>query len=328
MGELTLIKEVSMAHLIEANDTLFSANGITPWHGLGRVLQAPPSIEEGLIAAGLDWNVQLQDIQLASNGLILDHKATVRQDTGDVLGVVGSRYCPLQNTDAFKVFEPLVESGDITLETAGSLRGNRVVWILAKINRGESQQEISNNGDVVNGYVLLSHSHDGTTSIKFGLTPVRVVCNNTLSMAQGNAKSKLIRVKHTSNAVGNLESLRNALDLQLGQFVATADIFRQLARTSINSADLQKFVSLVLKEDEDAECRKSGEIIQLFECGVGSDLSKATAWGAFNAITEFTTHHRGRSAEGRLFENAFGQGKVINDRALVVSIDLFLKKAA
>jgi len=319
-----------MAHQLEANDTMFSARGITPWHRLGTVLQDPPSIQRGLIVAGLDWDVALKDLTIQETGELVPNKAVVRADTGSLLGVVGPRFVPLQNRDAFKVFEPLVESGDITLETAGSLRDNRVVWVLGRVNRPEARQEVG-NGDVVDMYVLLSHGHDGTMSVRFGTTLVRVVCNNTMAMAHSNGQSQLARVKHTTNAVANLESLRNALDLQLGGFNMTMETFRKLARQSVNTRDLERFVRILITDtetpDKVPECEN--DIIRLFETGAGQELDSArgTAFGLYNAVTNYLTHERGRSDTNRLYDNEFGPAKNLNNKALALAVQMFLRAA-
>lgn len=319
-----------MAHQIEVNDTMFSANGIVPWHGLGRIIHGVPSIKEGIVAAGLDWEVTLKDLCLKESGLDVDHKATVRVDTGDVLGVVGPRYHPLQNAEAFAVFEPMVDAGLITLETAGSLQGNRRIWILARVANDAARQTVVRD-DRVEMFILLSHSHDGTLAIRFGLTPIRVVCANTLAMAHDASTSKLIKVLHTKSAVQNLENLRDCLNLAVGEFQATIEQYRNLANKGINQADLRKYIKVVfgIKDEQEKNSSYFDKIIPLFERGRGNDLkgSYGTAWTAYNAVNEFLVWEKGRTPEGRLNSVWFGPDAAINKSALETALEIFLKAA-
>src|SRR6185295_11897446 len=125
------------------------------------------------------------------------------------------------------------------IETAGSLRQGKRVWVLAKINRDPL---VIKGNDVVEKYVLLSNSHDGTLAVRVGFTPIRVVCNNTLSMAINSEASKLIRIKHTKNVVSNLESVQEIMNLADQEFQATAEQYRMLTRKDINSKDLEKYI--------------------------------------------------------------------------------------
>ena len=118
-----------------------------------------------------------------------------------MLGVVGPRYTILQNQDAFKWFQPFLEAKEAALHTAGSLRGGSRIWVLAKLNR---EPLVIAQGDEVEKYLLLSHSHDGSLAVRVGFTPIRVVCQNTLSMAHNADASKLIRFKHTKDIHENL----------------------------------------------------------------------------------------------------------------------------
>ncbi len=335
-----------MAHEIMENDNMFSV-GQTPWHGLGVVLNNPPTILEGLIAADLNWQVDALPLfcqspvehegrRKAGGFKEVPSKAILRLDTKEVLGVVGPNWTPLQNAEAFKVFEPLVESKDLLLETAGSLKNGRRVWILARINADGA--EIS-NGDEVRPYVLLSNSHDGTMAVRFGFTPVRVVCNNTLSAAEKeNSSSRLIRVIHTPNLHDNLERLRSLLDLAKATFAATIEQYRWLANRDINQADLERYVKITFQPDFEDELAaldggneaidmtlspSQNQVIQLFESGIGSGTSKAkTWWGAYNAVNEWLMYHRGRSASNRLNSVWFADGYNLNRRALDTALRL------
>lgn len=316
-----------MAHELES---MFYINE-TPWHGLGRRLLEVPTIEEAIAASGLDWTVSTQGLYLA-DGTQAPSKAVVRESDNSILGVVGPNYTPLQNIDAFKFFNPFLESGMATLETAGALRGGKRVWILAKINK--DPMDIG-HGDLVNKFVLLAHGHDGLMSVRTGFTPIRVVCNNTLSMAVSNNNSQLIRIKHTKNIKENLANVADIMNLANQQFEATAEQYRKLASTEINTKDLEEFVKLVFVGPKYKELELAGKtpardvmpnVIRLFEEGRGSDLksAKGTYWGAYNALNEYLGYERGSDKGARLDKMWFGDSATLNRKAL----DIAIKKAA
>ena len=212
-----------------------------------------------------------------------------------------------------------------SFETAGSLKDGKRIWVLAKINKDPM---VIASGDEVEKYVLLSNSHDGTTAVKAGFTPVRVVCNNTLSMAMSNSASQLIRVRHSTNVKENLDKVAEIMDLANQKFEATAEQYRFLASRDINSSDLEKYIKLVLVgekklvADENAGKRIIEKVIPLFEKGRGNDLSsiKGTYWAAYNAVHEYLVHEKGSDDKTRLDSVWFGQGASMNQKALNLAI--------
>lgn len=319
-----------MAHEIEGNR--FFAVGSPAWHRIGTVLDNPPTIEEGIRLAGLDWSVGLAPLYTA-DGIEVSHRATVRTEytaTGKeetILGVVGPSYQPLQNKDAFEFFQPFLDAGKATLETAGCLKDGKKVFILARIKIDD--QEIVAN-DPVSAYVLLSNSHDGTLAARVGFTPIRVVCNNTLSMAIQDKASQLIRVKHTTNIKQNIMDLGAIMDLASQQFSTTADQYRLLAQTDIVEADLIRYVKLVQgipekEHDSDKGNRVLNPIRELFEGnGMGAEIKgvRGTLWGAYNAYTEYLSHHRNNDDGKRLDSLWYGSGAVTNKQALQVALTM------
>lgn len=320
-----------MAHEIMENDNMFSVK-TTPWHGLGTILENAPGIDEALEISGLGWEVRTLPIlvkQPAVPGKItrtllpaMTHRAVQRIDTGDIFTMVSARYVPLQNIEAFNVFRPLVESGEIELETAGSLQNGRKVWILAKVS-GESELEVK-DGDIVKPYVMLSNSHDGSNAVRFGFTPVRVVCNNTLSLAHNSGASKLIRVFHKGDVKGNLETLRETMHMGVADFRASVDIFRTLAQKEINQEDLIKYVKTVLGLETpiDTLSRIEKNILETIETGIGSKLheGKITLWDAYNGINEWGLYTRGTDQNNRIDKAWFGDGNVLDGKALDYAI--------
>jgi phage/plasmid-like protein (TIGR03299 family) len=316
-----------MAHEIE--QMLYV--GETPWHKLGKRFVEAPSLEDAIVAAGLDWKVTTEPV-LSQGGEILPALATRRSSDSRILGVVGPSYNPLQNTEAFEFFRPFIESGEAAIETAGSLRQGQRVFVLAKLKLDPMEVV---KGDAVQKYVLLSNSHDGTLAVRVGFTPIRVVCANTMALAHDSKASKLIRVRHTKNVVSNLEEIRNVMNLANAEFESTADQYRLLASKEINQADLEKYVKLVFNSNKkilEAEGnvaninnkRIINAVQPLFEKGRGNDLPgvKGTMWAAYNAVSEYLQYERGEDNQVRLDQMWFGQSATLNKRALDIGVML------
>lgn len=306
-----------------------------PWHGLGKRLETPPTTREAIVMAGLDWEVALKTLVIQENQQEVGWNATVRSTDGSILGVVGPTYKPLQNVEAFNFFDPFVESGAATLETAGSLKNGRRVWVLAKA-AGDPIEIVKN--DAVERFILLSNSHDGTLAVRVGFTPIRVVCNNTLGMAHSDGASKLLRVRHTKKAVETLEQIREIMDLMNQEFVATAEQYKSLAKLRVDEKTLKEYVRLVFnpkavevepetEESSDGRVDKTfNNILPLFESGRGNDLPgvAGTMWAAYNAVTEYTTWERGRTQDNRLDSLWFGDSAKVNQRALKLAAKMAL----
>ena len=312
-----------MAHEIES----MAYFGQLPWHGLGTALDEADLYDwhSASKKAGLDWSVALVPLITADTQAKVAHRAVRRTSDNKVLGVVGPRYAPLQNRDAFGWFQPFLDAKEAALHTAGSLRGGSRIWVLAKLNRDPL---VIAQGDEVEKFVLLSHGHDGSLAVRAGFTPIRVVCQNTLSMAHGSDASKLIRVKHTKDVLENLANIRAVMDLANAEFEATAEQYRLLARKSINQADLRKYVRRVLKINEENPSTRTlnivEEIVRLAETGRGNDLPsiRGTYWSAYNGVSEYLTYNRGRSEDNRLNSLWFGDGLSTNRYALEVALDM------
>lgn len=338
-----------MAHeleIVNGNASMFSVTE-TPWHGLGTILDNPPTIQEALVAAGLNWNVR--GLPLFANVPAGDHtdrvvqvavpgQAIVRDSDNKVLGRVGDDYVPVQNHEAFGFFDDAIEAGLVTLETAGSLRGGTRIWVMAHIN--DTTVDVIKN-DPVKAYFLLSNSHDGTLAVRVGFTGVRVVCQNTLTLAHHNDKSHLVKVRHTKNVTKALEQLKDVVNWQKGAFLATVEQFRTLANTGCDEETLKKYVEKVFEPElqtrnkdkamtkAEASAEKSvdrllSKVIPLFEGGKGNDRPgvRGTLWAAYNAVTEYQTWERGRENDTRLDSLWFGLNGKTNARAFDVALQM------
>lgn len=287
------------------------------WHRLGKVLQQPPTTEEAIFQAGLDWQVleepfyQITDNQ--SDALLC--KRLVRDRDRKVLGKVKHDYVPLQNHDAFRWFDPLLEKGDVQLETAGSLQGGKRIWILAKITNVEA--EIAPR-DWVGPYLLLHNSHDGSTAAWIQFTPIRVVCMNTLAGAAAHRfgdlwQKKAICIPHTITLQEQMAKIQNLIDLTKREFQYSVDEYRAMTSQEINSELLATYLGHVLGTAQPELHPDWSQLVQNFEQGQGNQGK--TLWDAYNAITEWIDHQRGRSLKERLESTWFGSGVRLRTKA-------------
>lgn len=311
-----------MAHAVE--QMMFV--GETPWHGLGNQLDEAPTISEAITAAGLDWEVGLKDLQTV-DGVPVNHRATYRKTDGSILGVVGPRYTPLQNVDAFDWFQPFIDAGECALHTAGSLHEGQKVWVLAQLNRDNSEIV---RGDDVCKFILLSNSHDGTTAIRVGYTPIRVVCANTMAMAHSKGSgSKLIRIRHTRSSKTNLENVRDIMDNINAEFEATADQFRFLASRNFNQGDVRRYVKTMLDiqgtPDDDIKTRTRNILDDILTRIEGPKQSatgvRGTWWAAYNGFNEYLNYAKGRTEDNRLDSLWFGLNANDNIKALNTALE-------
>ena len=186
-------------------ETMFSVRE-TPWHGLGRIMMDAPASREALELAGLDWQVESRNIYSGTGAMIPGYRANVRSTDDAVLGVVSDRYRIVQNEEAFQFTDDLLGEG-VTYETAGSLQGGKKVWMLARLPR-----KYLIAGDQVEPYLVIFNSHDGSSGVKVAMTPIRVVCQNTLNLALNTAKRSWT-ARHTENVLLRVQDARETLQL-------------------------------------------------------------------------------------------------------------------
>lgn len=313
-----------------AVDSMFYV-GEVPWHGLGEYFEKPPATtKEAMVAAGLDREIGLCDLQTVtplieggSEHVLVPRKATYYVDDGTFLGTVGPRYQPLQNIELFKFFDPFIESKMVDLHTAGSLQKGTKVWVLGELNQKDYAPSEIVKGDTIRKFILLSNSHDGTTAIRVGFTPIRVVCANTMALAHKSEASKLIRVRHTRFAAQNLEAIRDTMNLANQEFEATAEQYRWLATKQFNEKDLQKYIKIVLGiekvEDTDLKTQTKnaiGNIKHLIDSGMGQDKAKGSWYAAYNGVAEWLSYSRGRNNNNRMNSLWFGPNETTNRLAI------------
>lgn len=218
------------------------ANGI-PWHGLGTQVEGLMTSKEALEKAHLEWMVTKQLVyQKMLDGSfrpIPSKYATVRSDNELPLGVVGEKYQVLDNVDAFAFFDEIVQEGLAMYETCGSMKGGRVIWILAKLPNHVKIGE----GDEVIPYLLLTNTHDGSGSVKIMPTFIRVVCNNTLQMALGDGRKKrsIYNIRHTKNMFNKVDDAREAIGLINEDFEQTKEFYQNLMNVELTPEQIETY---------------------------------------------------------------------------------------
>lgn len=309
-----------MAHEIGSTDTIFSASSVTPWHGIGSVISSAPSVSEGIKLAGLDWNADVEPL-FCEDGTRVPSQVVRRSTDKRVLGVVGPNWTALQNIEAFNWFQPFIDSGSASLETAGSLQNGKRVWVLAKLAL-EAQEIVK--GDSICKYVMLSNGHDGKLSVRCGWTDIRIVCANTMQAAHSSEAGKLIRLRHHKGVKQALDVVRETMNLAAQEFQATAEQYRFLASRAIDDKTLVKYVKRVMGVDESATevSTKTKNILEkVFENifkGYGNDLPgvSGTWWAAYNGVNQYLNYENGRNANNRLNSLWFGQDGALDVKAL------------
>ena len=316
--------------------------GREPWHGLGVKVEGDAmTAKQAILATGMDWTVELHPVYASvtypygmKNELIDDKNAVVRMDTGDVLGVVGTKYEPVQNVDCFNLFDAVVGTGEAKYDTVGTLGNGRRIWLLANFKEGITLD----NGEEIKSYMLLTNSHDGSKSLTMQWCDIRVVCQNTFEMAirsQGDIKKGLQRFKarHTKNIMLKANEARTILALQNQYRQILEEEINLIAETEWSSQDMQRLTydlfNLDVKrplEEQHGSQKANAELVQdLFVNGIGN--KGKTAWDAYNAVSEFTSHYKGygRSVDSigaitdkvvsnRLNNNWFGDGATMRNR--------------
>ena len=333
-----------MSHGITTHDQMFSVREV-PWHGLGVVLdEYPKSIDEALDKAGLGWKVTHGDVLVVKAPEWTDDfgtkhpaelipakgfKANLREDTGEVLGIVSDEYEVVDNRDAFRFLDALIGS-ELHFETAGSLWGGRRVWALARL-----PEYIELGGDQSATYVYVANSHDGSMAVTAAVTPIRIVCANTLGAAlrqaeHGASAERTFRFRHTGNLQAKFAEARQVLGMTINyqkQFKALAD---GLALEPISERTLERSVlrHLWVIDDETmgARARANRErtiesVLSIFRGrGIAGDTtgnSPGSKWTAFNAIAEHLDYGRRYTARTNQVQRSF-EDTALKQRALAL----------
>lgn len=319
-----------MAHLIEK----MAYVGEAPWHQLGNQLPPKQPIEVWAEKAGMNWDITEAPVRYATDPLDVgsslktfeEQKVLFRSDTKRPLSVVSGRYQVVQPRAVLEFYRDLTEISGYELETAGVLKEGRKFWALARIGK-----EAQLKGDIVKGYLLLATSCDGTLATTATPTTVRVVCNNTLTMALDRA-SGAVKVPHSTTF--DAAAVKGRLGVAVSQWDEFMYRMRALSERKVKDEEASRFFLKVLCGAEttpDPSQRLANEralkrVQELYAGhGHGAELqsAKQTAWGLLNAVTEYVDHERrARSQDSRLDSAWFGQGAAVKERALHQALQL------
>lgn len=277
-----------------------------PWHGLGTAVEEALTSEEALKIAGLDWEVEKKPI-FNENGIqIPKYFRTSRSSDNSTLGIVSGRYSIVQNREAFSFTDELV-AGDARYETAGSLNDGRRVWLLAKL----PEKYILD--DKFDTYICFTNTHDGTGSVKVCMTPIRVVCNNTLNLALSQTRRKW-STRHIGNLDAKLEEARNVLQMANAYMEELNEQAQVLSEVKLTEGDVEVMFDSIFPVDYNKDtARKISNVEYLknafFQCLKAPDISQfsGTAWGAINAMTDFVDHTKPIRVTESYQENNWGK---------------------
>jgi phage/plasmid-like protein (TIGR03299 family) len=277
-------------------------------------LNHPKTARDAIEMAGLNYTVVKKPVELKP-GLKQDAYATVRTDTNDVMGFVNESYKLIQNIDAFTFFDDLVAENEAVYETAGVFGKGECIWILARL---PGYINVHGN-DIVNKYLLLTNSHDGSSHVRVKLTPIRVVCNNTLTSALQGAGE--VQISHTPNAAQDLEQAVTMLGLSNYLYEQLSAMFNGMAAKKITDEQLREYLQALIPDNEEAGNPARTEeilnsVLQLHESGRGAHLARGTLWGAFNSVAEYTDYMMsGEDSTTRLNSIWFGRGEQLKLKA-------------
>lgn len=279
----------------------------TPWHGLGTKVMETPNSKEALIVAGLNWNVIQEPIYTQEEERIEGYKANVRDLDRSVLGVVTDRYKIVQNWEAFAFTDELLGEG-VRYETAGSLQGGRKVWLLAHM-----PHEYIISGERISPYLLFSNAHDGSGAIKVALTPIRVVCQNTLNLALRTAK-RCWSMNHTGDIEGKMEEARNTLFMAEKYMDELGKEFEILRQKKLTDKQVMDYIEVLLPIEDGSTPQQIKNVKRLqedmkmryFDAPDLQDVGN-NAYRFINAVSDFATHAEPLRRTANYRENLFAR---------------------
>lgn len=289
-----------------------------PWHGLGTVVEEAPASADALRLAGLDWNVVQKDI-FTNHGKVDGYKANVRDIDNQVLGVVTDRYKVIQNVDAFAFTDELLGEG-VRYETAGSLQGGRKVWLLARLPR-----EYIISGERITPYLVFSNTHDGSGAVRVAITPVRVVCNNTLNLAL-NTASRSFSMIHAGDIRGKINEARQTLFMADIYMEHLGKEFEHLRKVKLTDQQVKEYIEVLLPIEKDASMLAAKNTRRLredlraryYDAPDLKNVGGNNAYRFINAVSDFATHaspiRRTKNYQENLFMRTY-EGNPMIDKA-------------
>ncbi len=314
-----------MAHEINYNETKgtnsFASHSEVAWHGLGQIVENAMTSAEAIELANLDYEVIKTTLHPLVDGMpnngeaIPDKFATIRTDNNAFLGIVGNRYEIIQNKEAFGFFDAIIDSGEAIFETAGALGNGERIFVTAKL-----PEDMLVNGEPCSKYIVLTNSHNGSSSIIAGFTSVRVVCSNTLAAAL-NGLSNKVSIQHRLGAKDRLAEAYKVMGIASMYMTEVSEIFNKMAKTPIQDEQLKGYITEVMKfehkgqtEEEKERISKilSNQVDSIYNFALShptqtTDAARGTVWGAYNSISGYYNYiAKFRTDEDKFKSQLFG----------------------
>jgi phage/plasmid-like protein (TIGR03299 family) len=288
-----------MAHkLNETNGKVsFAARGEKAWHGLGQYVSEAMTSEQAIELGGLNYTVEKRPLYAPGwEGTMVEaegHYGNVRTDTNEILGIVKGRYRIVQNKDAFGFFDTIIDKGEAIFETAGALGKGERIFVTAKL-----PEDMLVRGERVEKYIMLTNSHDGTSTIIAGFTPIRVVCNNTLTAALKKLDNK-VSISHTASAESRLKEASRVMGIASKYMDEVNITFESMTTRKLSDLEMKYFIETVMKtsmkedkSDKEASTRMKNLVDQVYSFAIShptqtTEAAYRTLWGAYNGISGY-----------------------------------------
>jgi len=308
-----------MAHMVET----LAYSGETPWHGIGTKVPADLSPQQMLEKAGLDWSVRKVPAfaEVAGKKVAVGKSALVRDSDDRILDVVSDDWNILQNEKAFEFFHDFVAAGDMEMHTAGSLRDGQLVWALAKVHDGFTVFD----GDSVESYLLFSNPHKYGWSIDVRFTPIRVVCNNTLTLSLNTSSKNMVKVSHRREF--DADMVKETLGVAKEKLAKYKEMAQFLGSKRYTDKTLVEYFKRVFPVTGGPDKKKEMSIsaskaLDVIATQPGANFAEGSFWSAFNTVTYMVDHKLGRSQDSRLTNAWFGNGKKTKADALETALQM------
>jgi len=314
-----------MAHELEFvnGEASMAYAGALPWHGLGVEVPADLTPEQMLDAANLNWRVEKVPAyaEIAGENIAIGKSALVRDRDNHILDVVSDDWNPVQNEEAFDFFNEFVMAGDMEMHTAGSLKGGQIVWGLAKVK--ESFELFK--GDKIDAYLLFSNFHKYGCSTDVRFTPIRVVCNNTLTLSLNSAVERMAKISHRK--IFEPENVKEMLGIATDKLGKYKEMAQFLGSKKAKDEDIVEYFCRIFpvgssSKKENEVSRNAQIALDILHSQPGAEYAEGTWWQPFNAVTYMTDHLVGRSADTRLTSAWYGANKNLKTKALETAIEM------
>ena len=311
-----------MAHMIET----MAYAGEVPWHGLGTKVPADLSPAQMLEKAGLDWSVEKIPAfaNISGKQVNVGWSALTRSSDERILGVVSNDWNPVQNSEAFQFFDEYCRAGDMEMHTAGSLKDGQIVWALAKVKDSFDLFK----GDQVDSYLLFTNPHKFGQCIDVRFTPIRVVCNNTLTLSLSERSDRMVKKNHRT--VFDANEVKQTLGIATEKLAKYKEMAAFLGSRKYKDETIKEYFNRVFpviaydkeKGPQRKELSKSAtRALEVVETQPGAKFAEGSWWQAFNAVTYLTDHEIGRSQDTRLQSAWFGANKNLKIKALETAVE-------